>query len=220
MKPNWPAPKNVFSYTTTRFCGIDELQLPSEPVWLNQTHSAAVISLDSTITHYPPTADAAITREPNRICVVRTADCLPILITNQTGTCVASIHAGWRGLLAGVIDNTIAALHVPGDSLLAWLGPAICQQHFEVGPEVRAAYLNRDERCHVAFKPHKTHEHKWLANLYQLASLTLNHLGISNIFGGGFCTYQDTDPAGQFRFYSYRRDQGVTGRMATLIYFG
>jgi len=241
IKPDWPAPKNIIAVTTTRACGnlilehnrkklIHDLNLPNEPVWLHQVHGTTVISVDSPTPAL--TADAAISTKPNRICAVLTADCLPLLITNTQGSIVAAIHAGWRGLLAGVIDNTVNTLtaHTPADTLLVWLGPAIGPKHFEVGPEVREAYLDRDKRYQTAFSAHAAQElrpdhqergnNKFLANLYQLATLALNHLGISNnhIYGGNFCTHQDADPENH-RFYSYRRDQGVTGRMATLIYF-
>jgi YfiH family protein len=231
IKPNWPAPKHVVAYTTTRLCGnlanhvgddadsvrqnreklMQDLNLPAMPSWLNQVHSPTAISLD-TPTATIPTADAAYTHVRKRICTVLTADCLPLLVTNRDGTVVAAIHAGWRGLLAGVIDNTIAALNAPPDTLLIWLGPAIGPRVFEVGDEVRQAYIGRDARYQAAFTPHRD---RWLANLYQLATITLDHLGVnvSQVYGGDFCTYQQPD-----LFYSYRRDQGRTGRMATLIY--
>lgn len=239
IKPHWPAPDHVIAYTTTRVAGfsqppfdqfnlahhvgdnaktvtqnreklIQDLKLPAMPRWLNQTHSATPVMLDSSTSSTPLNADAAYTHTPHCICVVLTADCLPLLITNQEGSVVAAIHAGWRGLLAGIIDNTIAALSVPPNTLLAWLGPAIGPQVYEVGDEIRQAYMARDNRYQIAFTPHRD---RWLANLYQLATLTLNNLGIHQIFGGDFCTYQQKD-----LFYSYRRDQGRTGRMATLIY--
>ncbi len=222
LKPEWPAPHSIRAYTSTRLSGsstgpyahlIQDLSLPNEPIWLKQVHGNVAVSLDVPYTSFAgnsPTADASYTHQTNRVCAVLTADCLPILLADREGRAVAAIHAGWRGLLKGVIDATVQNLRVPPENLLAWLGPAIGPEMFEVGEEVRTAYLERDPQYAVAFKPHRN---RWLADLYHLARLDLNQLGVSALYGGNFCTYQD-----QRRFYSHRRDNGRTGRMATLIW--
>jgi YfiH family protein len=227
--PDWPAPKHVCAYSTTRLVGnlaqhvgddmavvaqnrermVRKLNLPGQPVWLNQVHGTTGLCLDETLPD-DRTADAAYSHQFNHICAVMTADCLPLLVTNQTGSVVAAIHAGWRGLLAGVIENTLTALKTPMDTLLVWLGPAIGPQVFEVGGEVQEAYIKRSARYESAFTRHKD---RWLADLYELAKIALNDLGVTRIYGGGFCTYQQTA-----LFYSYRREHGHTGRMASLIY--
>ncbi|WP_180992254.1 peptidoglycan editing factor PgeF [Coxiella burnetii] len=227
--PNWPAPKRIKAVTTTRSDGnlalhvgddaaqvqqnrlrlTENLQLPSPPVWLNQVHGSGVISLPL---HYnaPPTADAAYCRQPNRVCAVLTADCLPVLITDKNGQEIAAVHAGWRGLAAGVLDQALTFFQADPRDLLIWLGPAIGPKAFEVGNEVRQAFLDRQLDYETAFVAHNG---RWLANLYQLATINLNQLGVSHIYGGKFCTYQD-----KIHFYSYRREKGHTGRMATLVW--
>jgi polyphenol oxidase len=153
-------------------------------------------------------ADASYAAVSGVVCAVMTADCLPLLLCDVEGTQVAAIHAGWRGLLAGIIGNTVAAMQ--RRNLLVWLGPAIGPECFEVGAEVRAAFLEKSADFSVAFKQHDSG--KWLADIYQLARIDLLALGINKVFGGNFCTVTEQD-----RFYSYRRDK-VTGRMATLIW--
>jgi len=161
-----------------------------------------------------PDADASFTRQANVVCVTMTADCLPVLLCDQAGTVVSAVHAGWRGLCDGVIEAAVAKMAVAPSQILAWLGPAIGPNAFEVGHEVRAQFMQHDGQAALAFKPHAD---KWLANLYVLAQQRLNALGISQIYGGGidqaFCTYSDAQ-----RFFSYRRE-AVTGRMASLIWF-
>jgi polyphenol oxidase len=235
LQPDWPAPANVHAATTLRTGGVSlgefaslnpathvgdnpdkvrqnrqiittMLDLPSEPVWLNQTHSNHAVKAD--ITNSPPQADASYTDQPSIVCVVMTADCLPLLVCSADGGEIAAIHAGWRGLLDGIIDNTIAALQ--NNDVLVWLGPAIGPECFEVGDEVHTAYVAKSAEYAYAFKQRS--QDKWLADIYQLARINLAFLGVDKIYGGGFCTVTEHE-----RFYSYRRDK-VTGRMATLIW--
>jgi polyphenol oxidase len=235
LQPDWPVPANIHAATTLRTGGVSQncyaslnpathvgdnaelvnqnrqiiktmLNLPSEPVWLNQTHSNRAIKAIATDT--PQQADASYTDQPGVVCAVMTADCLPLLVCAADGTEIAAIHAGWRGLLDGVIDNTIAALQ--NQDVLVWLGPAIGLERFEVGNEVRTAFMAKSADYALAFKRHS--QDKWLADIYQLARLNLAALNISKVCGGNFCTVTDKE-----RFYSYRRDKD-TGRMATLIW--
>ena len=182
--------------------------LPAEPSWLAQVHGVTVADLDGVGSQGP--ADAAITRRPGKVCAILTADCLPIVFTTDTGDGVAAAHAGWRGLAAGVIGATVRAMGVPPERLIAWLGPAIGPAHFEVGAEVREAFLRTDSGAGDAFKATLTG--KFMADLAMLARRQLKNLGVSRIHGGGDCTYAHTD-----RYFSHRRD-GVTGRQATLIW--
>jgi YfiH family protein len=183
-------------------------ELPAEPSWLVQVHGVTVADLDGVGSQGP--ADAAITRRPGKVCAILTADCLPIVFTTDTGDRVAAAHAGWRGLAAGVIGATVRAMGVPPERLIAWLGPAIGPAHFEVGAEVREAFLRTDSGAGDAFKATRTG--KFMADLAMLARRQLKNLGVSRIHGGGDCTYAHTD-----RYFSHRRD-GVTGRQATLIW--
>lgn len=196
------------------------LGLPAEPVWLRQVHGCAVACAatggeSGEATGGEPggaacEADAAVAIGPGSVCAVLTADCLPLLLTDRAGTRVAAIHAGWRGLVAGVIEAAVARLAAPPGDVLAWLGPAIGAAAFEVGGEVRARFIAADPRAAAAFAP--VGGDKWLADLYLLARQRLAALGVAGIWGGDRCTYRDPE-----RFYSYRRD-GVTGRMASLIW--
>ena len=193
--------------------------LPSEPIWLNQVHCINVV--DAANTNCLPEADASYTTQKNVVCVTMTADCLPILLCDTAGTVVASIHAGWRSLCNGVIEATVAKMIAPTNDatrnsetiqLIAWLGPAIGPDAFEVGSEVRAQFIAKNAQADRAFK---LHEDKWLCDIYQLATQRLNSLGINQISGGNqgqFCTMRDSE-----RFFSYRRDN-TTGRMATMIW--
>lgn len=219
ITPNWPAATRVKAFTTLRTAtpsrpdqDLDfhhKFSLPSQPIWLNQIHSAkAIAALPQNLKQ---DADSSFSNQAQQICAVLTADCLPVLLCNKSGTRVAAIHAGWRGLAAGIIENTYAQLNETPDTWLAWLGPAIGPQCFEVGNDVWHAFVSQNPIAATAFKP-KQHD-KWLGNLYQLAKLRLNSLGITHIFGGEYCTYTQQD-----LFYSYRRDQHQTGRMATLIW--
>jgi YfiH family protein len=233
--PDWPAPKNARALQTTRIGGIssapyDSLNLgdhvgdapmtvarnrmllntllPSEPVWLKQVHGTVVANAG--MASCLPQADACIARHRDAVCVVMTADCLPLLLCDREGSVVGAAHAGWKGLAAGVIEATVQAMDVPPQNLLAWLGPAISQPAFEVGDEVRAVFVDADPKAAAAFIPGQ--HGKWLADIYALARLRLNAMGITQVYGGNFCTYRERE-----RFYSYRRD-GVTGRMGTFIW--
>lgn len=235
--PGWPAPPNVRAMQTTRQGGVsvapyDTLNLgahvgdaplavarnrqslnallPSEPVWLNQVHGTGVIDAEAAGCGTPQ-ADACISRHKGAVCVVMTADCLPVLLCDDRGSVVGAIHAGWRGLCEGVIEHTVGAMNVPPQSLMAWLGPAIGPTAFEVGAEVREAFIARQAQAVEAFVPARENN-KYLADLYLLAHQRLNALGIARIHGGGFCTYTDRE-----RFFSHRRD-GVSGRMGTFIW--
>jgi YfiH family protein len=182
------------------------LNLPADPVWLEQTHSNCVINAGQITTLQP--ADASYTDAAGVVCAVLTADCLPLLICSTDGEQIAAIHAGWRGLLAGIIRNSVAALSTV--DVLVWLGPAIGAACFEVGSEVHEAFVAKTAAFNTAFT--QTSHDKYLANIYQLARIELAALGIHAVYGGDFCTVTEQD-----RFYSYRRDS-QTGRMATLIW--
>lgn len=236
IEPEWPAPTNVRAAMTTRLGGVsagrhaslnlathvgDEpgavaenrrrlraaLALPVEPAWLNQLHGRGVAMLPGPM---PVSADAAVTFGTGTVCAVLVADCLPVLLAGRRGDRVGIAHAGWRGLAAGVIEATVAALAAGPGELLAWLGPCIGPQAFEVGPEVRDAFVAQDGAAARDFRAIRAG--KFLADLPALARRRLAACGVSEIHGGGLCTH--ADPA---RFYSYRRD-GETGRMAALIW--
>lgn len=238
IMPNWPAPENVKALQTTRIGGLSqppyaELNLgthvhddpltvainrqllspylPNEPVWVNQVHGTRVI--DAAQTACLEDADAAFTTHPDVVCVTMTADCLPVLLCDQAGTVVAAVHAGWRGLCDGVIEAAVNRMAVDPATILAWLGPAIGPQAFEVGDEVRQQFLQKDAHAMAAFKPIGN---KWRCDIYSIAKQRLQALGIHHVYGGGvdedFCTYTD-----EARFFSFRRDN-VTGRMASLIW--
>lgn len=217
IKPNWPAPAHVKAYTTLRNVWDDHpndkikslLSLPSDPLWITQKHTNIVV--EATVENQHKIADASFSVHPNHVCVVLTADCLPVLICNKQGTHVAAIHAGWRGLASGVIEATIDALQQPADDLLVWLGPAIGPTKFEVGKDVYDAFVTQDVSSAIAFTP--LNEQKWLANLYTLAKMRLAKKGVSAIFSDDYCTHTQDD-----LFFSYRRDKGQTGRMASLIW--
>ena len=183
-------------------------RLPSEPAWLSQVHGIGVADLDSPAA--PGPADAAIARGFAKVCAILTADCLPIVFATGSGDTVAAAHAGWRGLAAGVIEATVRAMGVPPGSLVAWVGPVIGPKHFEVGTEVRDAFLAGDPRAGEAFEPNP--HGRFMADLGMLARRRLHGLGVSRIYGGGECTFTQPD-----RYYSHRRD-GITGRQATLIW--
>jgi hypothetical protein len=240
IRPDWPAPANVHALSTTRAGGVSRgvyqglnlamhvadneadvaqnrallgkaLALPGEPLWLNQVHGTRVLAAqDAGEPDFDLSADAARSQQPGQVCAVLTADCLPLLFCDRAGTRVASAHAGWRGLLAGVINSTIAALALPGDELMVWLGPAIGPGAFAVGADVYSAFLARHSDYTPAFV--QTDVSHWLCDVYLLARIELHQAGVSQIYGGGYCTWSDAR-----RFYSYRRD-GDTGRMASLIW--
>jgi YfiH family protein len=180
--------------------------LPDEPRWLQQVHGTDLIIEPET----GDQGDAALSRTAGVVCTVMIADCLPVLICSADGTELAAAHAGWRGLAAGVLENTVAAFDSAPDRLLAWLGPAISQDAFEVGDEVRAAFTGRDSGAAEHFR--RNEQGRWQADLFGLARLRLGAAGVRNIAGGGLCTYSEPE-----RFFSYRRD-GQCGRMCAYIY--
>ena len=217
--PDWPAPPNVRAAMTTRALDVarpadrqrlrEQLQLPAEPGWLRQVHGTVVVRLPAEGER--PQADASYTTGAGSVCVAMAADCLPVLLCDERGTAVAAAHAGWRGLSAGVLEATVRALPVAPPSLLAWMGAAIGPASFEVGAEVREAFVAADAGAAECYKP-RTVPGKFLADLYALARRRLAAAGVRRVYGGGLDTLRD--PA---RFFSYRRD-GETGRMAALIW--
>ncbi len=235
--PRWPAPENVKALQTTRNGGVSAAPynnlnlgdhvgdeplavsrnrmllaplLPSEPIWLKQVHGT--VAMDAAHTACWPEGDACVSSHPGAVCVVMTADCLPVLLCDEPGNVVGAAHAGWRGLCDGIIESTVRAMKVPPHTLMAWLGPAIGAQAFEVGDDVRLAFIARQPEAAAAFSA--SANGKWLADIYMLARMRLNALGVTRIYGGGLCTFTDHE-----RFFSYRRD-GVTGRMGTFIWLG
>ena len=235
--PDWPAPANVKALITTRSGGVSlgpyawmnpaehvgddpeavrrnrallRAHLPQEPHWLQQVHGTQVlqVTLDA---RDVVEADAAVTHIPGQVCAVLTADCLPVLFCAEDGSTVAVAHAGWRGLAAGVLERTVQAIKLPGARVLAYLGPAIGPRAFEVGAEVRAAFMAVDAQAAQAFQVIEGGD-KYLADLYLLARQRLARAGVVRVYGGDFCTYSEPQ-----RFFSYRRD-GATGRMATLMW--
>lgn len=234
---NWPAPKNITAFTTTRNGGVskapydtfnlaahaddnvehvlenrkrlrENFKLPNEPAWLQQTHSNIAVYIDDDFKKCE--ADASYTDQKNQVCVVMTADCLPILITNKQGTEIAAIHAGWQGLAKGIIEATIKKLKSDPNDLMAWLGPAIGPNVFEVGADVHELFINHDVKAESGFTPFA--KDKWLMNIYHLGTQRLNDVGVTQIYGGDYCTYSEPE-----KFFSYRREK-VTGRMVSLIY--
>ena len=204
---DWDAPAGIVAGTTLRGAGLEALELPGRPCHLNQVHGNRVV----TAGHYaaPPDADASTGRDPGWVCVVRTADCLPVLFCADDGAEIAAAHAGWRGLAAGVLEHTVAAMATSPGQLHAWIGPAITQPAFEVGAEVRAAFVDADAEAAVHFLPNP--RGRWQADLPGLARQRLARLGITRVSGGTLCTFGDPD-----RFYSYRRD-GQTGRLYSFV---
>lgn len=234
--PDWPASANVKALQTTRnggtsaapydsfnlglHVGDDPLRvnhnrqllapyMPSEPVWLEQVHGKVVVNAGAA--SCVPQADACIARHHGAVCVVMTADCLPILLCDEDGTVVGAAHAGWKGLAAGVIEATVEKMGVAPQKLMTWLGPAIGPHAFEVGADVRDAFMAHDANAVAAFVPLAA-EGKYRADIVRLARQRLNALGINRVYGGTFCTYHQKD-----KFFSFRRD-GVTGRMGTFIW--
>jgi polyphenol oxidase len=190
----------------------EALDLPSEPAWLDQVHGARVLDLDEPAgrTARLSPADAVITRERGRVCAIQVADCMPVLIAHRSGKVVAAAHAGWRGLAGGVLEATVNAFGCDGGELRAWLGPAISQVHFEVGDEVRAAFVSSDGQGCDAFL--QNNRGRWQCDLYALARRKLEKLGIESIAGAEHCTFADPS-----RFFSHRRD-GRCGRMTALLW--
>lgn len=185
--------------------------LPQEPLWLQQTHSTRVADVADFVSQENPIvdADASVAFQPNQVCAVLSGDCLPVLLCNKAGTRVSAIHAGWKGLAAGIVEASIQKLDCDPSTLMAWLGPGIGPTVYEVQEDFLSAF--KEYQSEATFKP--TENGRWLANMYALATERLNRLGVTAIFGGEYCTYTESD-----RFYSARRS-GTTGRMATLIWF-
>lgn len=236
IKPDWPLPAHVQAAVSLRRGGVslgayaglnpathvnddpvhvkanrkilkDSLKLPSEPVWLQQVHGVRVVEAD--LAQGLEEADASFTRQAATVCTVLTADCLPVLFCGDQGSVVAAAHAGWRGLQAGIIGETLKAMNCR--EVTVWLGPAIGPDNFEVGDEVREAFVDVMPAAELAFRP--ALPGKWLADIYRLARLNLAAMGVDRVYGGDFCTVADPQ-----RFYSYRRDGAATGRMASLIW--
>jgi polyphenol oxidase len=254
LRPQWPAPRAVRALFTLRLGGVSrgpyaslnlgahvgdaatavaenrrrvrlQLQLPGEPVWIEQIHGVDVVELDgmvgvpaapavasaaATAPVAAPRADAIVARSAGRVCAVQVADCLPVLIAARDGRAVAAVHAGWRGLAAGVLEAALRRLDVDPTLLMAWLGPAIGAEHFEVGAEVRSVFVDHDPQAERAFAANP--RGRWQCDLVALARQRLARAGVADLYGGTWCTY--ADPA---RFFSYRRD-GRCGRMAALIW--
>jgi YfiH family protein len=233
--PDWPAPPRVRVLVTTRQGGVSRgnfaafnlaahggddaaavatnrkilrQHLPGDPLWLEQVHGIRCV--DAASVQRGEAADACVAHAPKQVCVVMTADCLPVLLCDTAGSAVGIAHAGWRGLAGGVIESTVAAMACPPSRLLAWLGPAIGPQVFEVGDDVRGAFVAVDAAAAAAFAPQTSG--KWHCDLYRLARQRLKACGVGEIGGGGFCTFSDAG-----RFYSFRRDR-QTGRMASFIW--
>ena len=208
MLADWPAPDNVIAGTVIRG---RRYELPAEPSPLEQVHGNRVVHLGSDdFAAGPPQADAVIGRLPGHICMVRTADCLPVLLCSSDGREIAAIHAGWRGMAAGVIEATVAGMKSVPSSLLAWRGPAIPQAAYEVADDVYEAFVDENPVAASAFASNASG--RWQADLYKLAKQRLGRAGVYNVNGGGLCTYADPE-----HFYSYRRD-GDTGRMQSFVH--
>jgi YfiH family protein len=237
IKPDWPLSSKVGAISTTKVGGVSlgnyaslnlglhvddkseyvlknretlksMLALSAEPAWLNQVHSTVVLNTNDISSHNND-ADASVSFTKDEVCVVMTADCLPVLFANKQGTKVAAAHAGWRGLVDGILEKTVTKLDEKPENIIAWLGPAIGADSFEVGDEVRAAFVSKHQAASRAFKSQP--KDKWLADIYELARIRLNSIGLENIYGGGFDTMTDE------RFFSYRANN-TTGRMASLIW--
>lgn len=209
IRADWPAPGNILAGTTTRL--NEAFVFPAEPQWLNQVHGRRVVRAGSAdFDAGPPAADAIVADRPGEICVVRTADCLPILLCSTDGTEIAAVHGGWRGLAAGIVEATVEAMTTKASDLIVWFGPAISQAAFEVGAEVRDKFLADDKAAAAAFVVNE--RGRWQADLVLLGRQRLGNVGVTAIYGGGLCTYQDEE-----RFFSYRRD-GATGRLFSFVY--
>jgi YfiH family protein len=229
IEPDWPAPAGVRALSTLKAAGgfgpdeagnrehLRELAgLPGPPAWLKQVHGSVVVDLD---TEVPRIADAVITSRAGVVCAIQTADCLPVLLAAEDASGVGAAHAGWRGLAGGVLESCVQALReraTPGVGIIAWLGPAISAAHFEVGDEVRAAFLAGDEGAAEAFI--RNPRGRWQCDLYELARQRLARLGIKSVTGGEHCTYAEPE-----RFYSYRRETASgrgpgSGRMVSLVW--
>jgi YfiH family protein len=235
--PDWPVPPRVRAFVTTREGGVSEgnyasmnvgtssgddsgkvarnrlivrAHLPRVPRWMKQVHGTTAADLSGLGEHEVPVADAAVTQAGGEVAVVLTADCMPVFLADRAGQRAAVAHAGWRGLAAGVLESTLRSMQAEPSEVVAWMGPAIGPEAFEVGPEVKRAFENADRNAAEAFRAHKPG--KFMADLYALARRRLTHAGVREVHGGGFCTYHETD-----RFFSYRRVQ-QSGRMGAFIW--
>ena len=226
LNANWNVSSSVHALTTLRTSGVSTanygdfnlavhqnrlqlikaLALPNSPAWLQQVHGNQVVLVEATDNRV---ADASYSQQQGLVCAVMTADCLPIVLCNPQGQCIAGVHAGWRGLLKGVIENTVTAM--AQNQLVAWLAPAIGACCFEVGDEVKTAFVEQSTAFEIAFQA--IDNQKYLADIYCLATIILNRLGVNTIYRSDYCTMCDSQ-----KFYSYRRDGKHTGRMATLIW--
>ena len=216
--------KNYASFNLAAHCGdkpehvqknrhklIADHPWRSDPIWLKQIHGSTVIAAHKHLHDIEPEADGVWTNQSNIPCLVMTADCLPVVFCNTQGSKTAVVHAGWRGLSRGILEETVRALNEPADQLLVWLGPAISQAKFQVGSEVREAFININPSASCAFTPDgKDH---WHADIYHLARVHLRTVGVHAVYGGNFCTFTESS-----LFYSYRRDGHQTGRMATVAW--
>jgi len=257
MVPSWPAPSGVLAASTTRVGGNsvgpfadfnlgthvgdnlqrveanrhllrEQLQLPAQPLWLEQVHGCDALYVESTVNGKGsidvnevdltkevacPVADAVWTDQPGVVLTIMTADCLPVLLASRCGLVVAAIHGGWRGLASGILQKTVAMLPVPAGELVAWMGPAIGPDKFEVGGEVRDVFLGLGSNFSSCFKPSKVDQNKCYADIFAIAKQCLSEAGVASIYSDQICTVSD-----ERRFFSHRRDNGVSGRMATLIW--
>jgi YfiH family protein len=239
ITPDWPAPLGVRAAFTLRTGGVsvapydslnlgasigdspeavaenrrrvrERLRLPAEPVWLEQVHGVGIVELGTGAAVRPPTGDASVAWGAGNVCAIRVADCMPVLFAARDGSAVAAAHAGWRGLAGGVLETTVRRLGIPASQLIAWMGPAIGPAHFEVGDEVRAAFTATDVDAASAFVANA--RGRWQCDLYALTRRRLTAIGVSGIYGGGWCTFAESE-----HFFSYRRS-GQCGRMAALIW--
>jgi hypothetical protein len=219
--PDWPVPRGVRAFVTTRAlgdmrkgaAGRERLRamVPAEPLWLHQVHGTHVH--DAHVAQSSGGAlegDSFVLRGPGPVCAIQAADCMPVVLAGETGDVLGIAHAGWRGLAAGVIEATLGAMEVVPDRVIAWLGPAIGPNAYEVGEDVRDAFLGRDAAAQSAFAAIRPHH--WLLDLYAIARQRLARAGIERIFGGTLCTYSDRE-----RFFSFRRDR-TSERMAAVAW--
>ncbi len=216
IQPSWQAPQNVGAVFTTRLTDPDEYLGNKAVQWLTQVHETKVFKLEGSVSTIAPEADAIYTETKNIVCGIHTADCLPVFFCDAKGKEIAVAHAGWRGLAAGVLENTAACFKADSEEIIVWFGPAIASCHFEVGEDVRDAFIEAADES-LRSKTESVFQSglakgKWMADLYALARLRLNQLGINNISGGEYCTYCDPQ-----KFYSYRRAKD-SGRLASLIW--
>ena len=217
--PEWPASPRVRAFVTTRALGDMRkgstgrerlrAKLPAEPLWLNQVHGTRVHDAHAQSAGALE-GDAFVVRAPGRICAIQAADCMPVVLASEGGDSLGIAHAGWRGLAAGVLEETLRAMQAPPERVIAWLGPAIGPRVYEVGEDVRAAFVGRDAAAQDAFTPVRPHH--WLLDLYAIARQRLARAGVERVFGGMLCTYRDKD-----LFFSFRRDR-TSERMAAIAW--